>query len=63
MIYTNSTDYTYKGYDITIYQNEKGYTVDVKNTLGELIKGWIEIGTFLLCGAIAQQYIDDLQGE
>jgi hypothetical protein len=58
-----STDYTYKGYDITIYEKEKSFTVDVRKPDGDLMAGWYEIDTFMHAGSKAQEFIDNLQGE
>jgi hypothetical protein len=58
----NTTEYNYKGYDITIEKSTFGF--DVRIYAGEkFIKGWNYFETFMWAGAHAQEFIDNLQGE
>jgi lipopolysaccharide biosynthesis protein len=57
-----STDYIYKGYKITILEHNKGFDVRIyKND--NFINGWNYLQTFIYAGSLAQEYIDNLQGE
>ncbi len=62
MRYKNSTDKEYKGFDITIYEMEKGdYIADVKTPCGELLYGWEFLKSFNCAMMKAVSFIDSME--
>lgn len=61
MRYKNVSDKEYKGFDLTIYEMERGdYTVDVKKPCGELIAGWEFKKSFNCAMMQGVSYIDEM---
>jgi hypothetical protein len=61
MKYKNVTDKEWKGFDITIYEMERGdYIADVKNQCGELLYGWEFLKSFNCAMIKAVNFIDGM---
>ncbi len=61
MKYKNVSDKEYKGFDLTIYEMERGdYIVDVKKPRGELIAGWEHKKTFNCAMMTGVNYIEEM---
>lgn len=61
MRYTDVSDKEYKGFDITIYEMERGdYIADVKKPCGELIWGWEFMPSFNCAMMKAVSFIDQM---